>query len=337
MCDKKRLQTHYERLTATGGGQGVGVGWVGGCVKGVKLGEEACADATLEAIRDGLGPVLFHTRIATSGAVDDYYCHPFPVGADGWLIHNGCWDHEQARWSLLGGGADVDEVVCANDSQTAALLVECFGEKALYMIDSGVFVVQQGGVVNVYVLSGDFAGWKDEEGNWWYASSPPSWAIEPQTFTRGTVAELRADGPVIKFGKLSTFLPPTVYKTTGLYGGKSMGPITVGEFEKLVDRGKKKKKNRWLADEYDDTDDYFKNDFSGHTSDDPVTCLPMPDPFDVYNEVGKIADDAMEKAISGEPLTTTEQQALWELYEMTEEDFGYTPKKKDDGDDGCTV
>jgi hypothetical protein len=56
--------------------------------KGVTLSPAACAAGWYEGVMRGASELLFHTRIASAGAVCDALCHPFIHGLTG-LAHNG--------------------------------------------------------------------------------------------------------------------------------------------------------------------------------------------------------------------------------------------------------
>ncbi|MGY1753695.1 hypothetical protein [Blastococcus sp. SYSU D01042] len=62
-----------------------------------------------------------HTRMATESAVTPAHCHPFSVGADQCLVHNGSFaNHATIRRELKAGGAVFDS---DNDSEVGARFV----------------------------------------------------------------------------------------------------------------------------------------------------------------------------------------------------------------------
>ncbi|MBN1093411.1 hypothetical protein JKP75_13085 [Blastococcus sp. TML/M2B] len=62
-----------------------------------------------------------HTRMATESAVTPAHCHPFSVGADQCLVHNGSFaNHATIRRELVAGGAVFDS---DNDSEVGARFV----------------------------------------------------------------------------------------------------------------------------------------------------------------------------------------------------------------------
>jgi glutamate synthase domain-containing protein 1 len=64
---------------------------------------------------------LAHTRMATESAVTPAHCHPFSVGTDQCLVHNGSFaNHATIRRELVAGGAVFDS---DNDSEVGARFV----------------------------------------------------------------------------------------------------------------------------------------------------------------------------------------------------------------------
>lgn len=62
-----------------------------------------------------------HTRMATESAVTPAHCHPFSVGSDQCLVHNGSFaNHATIRRELVAGGAVFDS---DNDSEVGARFV----------------------------------------------------------------------------------------------------------------------------------------------------------------------------------------------------------------------
>lgn len=62
-----------------------------------------------------------HTRMATESAVTPAHCHPFSVGTDQCLVHNGSFaNHATIRRELVAGGAVFDS---DNDSEVGARFV----------------------------------------------------------------------------------------------------------------------------------------------------------------------------------------------------------------------
>jgi methylamine---glutamate N-methyltransferase subunit A len=62
-----------------------------------------------------------HTRMATESAVTPAHCHPFSVGADQCLVHNGSFaNHATIRRELVAGGTVFDS---DNDSEVGARFV----------------------------------------------------------------------------------------------------------------------------------------------------------------------------------------------------------------------
>lgn len=64
---------------------------------------------------------LAHTRMATESAITPAGCHPFSVGPDQCLVHNGSFaNHATIRRELVAGGAEFDS---ENDSEVGARFV----------------------------------------------------------------------------------------------------------------------------------------------------------------------------------------------------------------------
>ena len=159
----------FAELEKAQGGDGNGVAWGGDAVKGSELTVEAAANVAASVD----SPVLFHTRMASSGGVADSLCHPFETDY-GWLAHNGIWTGwKAAMWSLAGMGVDIPKEV--SDTWVMAQLVNLHGPSILAHADTGVWMLlAEDHTCTVYVLSGDLEiGWVN--GSLIAASSIPPW------------------------------------------------------------------------------------------------------------------------------------------------------------------
>jgi hypothetical protein len=226
--DKGDLFTHLERRM---GGHGNGVAWFDEAgepkiVKGVQLSVADCVQLVEES---GSQDAIFHTRLASMGSKIDDNCHPFHYG-DAVTCHNGTWSRAaDMKWNLLTGNVMTAERLATSftDSEVIASLVGKFGFSAAEMVGSGVILSLYDGFAKVCVY-GSFEG-VELDGRWWYASDFPTWitkhADKYVDFKRGTIAELRIDGPVIEKGGLLDFKKkPPVSANPGNGSGNSVVP-----------------------------------------------------------------------------------------------------------------
>ncbi|NEK57894.1 glutamine amidotransferase [Geodermatophilus sabuli] len=97
----------------TGAGEEVAV------LKGVGHPQSLAAEFGLPAAQGWQG--VAHTRMATESAVTPAHCHPFSVGTDQCLVHNGSFaNHATIRRELRAAGAAFDS---DNDSEVGARFV----------------------------------------------------------------------------------------------------------------------------------------------------------------------------------------------------------------------
>lgn len=142
------------------------------------------------------GPVLFHTRRATSGGICNALCQPF-VNNGTALVHNGIWmDWGDAGMELILQG-HLDASVPINDSLAAATLAANHGRYALEAIDSGVFVVMALDGAWLHLRQGFFR-WCESMGV--YASDFPKAWPPAKSFGDDAIAYLGEDGPEFECG-----------------------------------------------------------------------------------------------------------------------------------------
>jgi glutamate synthase domain-containing protein 1 len=88
-------------------------------LKGVGHPQVLAAEFGLAAAQGWQG--VAHTRMATESAVTPAHCHPFSVGPDQCLVHNGSFaNHATIRRELQAGGVEFDS---DNDSEVGARFV----------------------------------------------------------------------------------------------------------------------------------------------------------------------------------------------------------------------
>lgn len=142
------------------------------------------------------GPVLFHTRRATTGGICNALCQPF-VGNGTALVHNGIWRgwDGPAMELILQGSLDANAPI--NDSLAAAALVANYGRYTLEAISSGVFVVMTTKGAWLHLRSGTFKYCEDMG---IYASDfPKGWPVA-RSFGDDAIAFLGEDGPTFECG-----------------------------------------------------------------------------------------------------------------------------------------
>ena len=142
------------------------------------------------------GPVLFHTRRATTGGICDALCQPFMYNGTA-LVHNGIWRgwDGPAMELILQGTLDGNAPI--NDSLVAAALAANYGRYTLEAIDTGVFVVMTAEGAWLHLRSGTFK-YCEEMGV--YASDfPRSWPV-PRSLGDDAIAFLGEDGPTFECG-----------------------------------------------------------------------------------------------------------------------------------------
>jgi amidophosphoribosyltransferase len=105
--------------TALPGGVVVGFGEDLAVLKGVGHPQALAAEFGLAAAQGWQG--VAHTRMATESAVTPVGCHPFSVGPDQCLVHNGSFaNHATIRRELTAAGMEFDS---ENDSEVGARFV----------------------------------------------------------------------------------------------------------------------------------------------------------------------------------------------------------------------
>jgi len=105
--------------TALPDGVGVGFGEDLAVLKGVGHPQALAAEFGLAAAQGWQG--VAHTRMATESAVTPEGCHPFSVGPDQCLVHNGSFaNHATIRRELTAAGMEFDS---ENDSEVGARFV----------------------------------------------------------------------------------------------------------------------------------------------------------------------------------------------------------------------
>jgi methylamine---glutamate N-methyltransferase subunit A len=105
--------------TALPGGVVVGFGEDLAVLKGVGHPQALAAEFGLAAAQGWQG--VAHTRMATESAVTPAHCHPFSVGPDQCLVHNGSFaNHATIRRELTAAGMEFDS---ENDSEVGARFV----------------------------------------------------------------------------------------------------------------------------------------------------------------------------------------------------------------------
>ena len=122
---------------------GVGMAWVEKAAKKVLFEKGITVQQAFEWSQDIDGPVIYHFRIASVGAVDDRLCHPFPISPQsplglsgktpvGVLFHNGTWyDWEnQLLEATLNAKSDMPPGVWS-DTRAAAICIGLEGVKAI--------------------------------------------------------------------------------------------------------------------------------------------------------------------------------------------------------------
>jgi methylamine---glutamate N-methyltransferase subunit A len=107
------VRTALPNLLVIGSGEEVAV------LKGVGHPQLLAAEFGLVQAQGWQG--VAHTRMATESAVTPAHCHPFSVGTDQCLVHNGSFaNHATIRRELVAGGAVFDS---DNDSEVGARFV----------------------------------------------------------------------------------------------------------------------------------------------------------------------------------------------------------------------
>ena len=107
------VRTALPDLLVIGSGEEVAV------LKGVGHPQLLAAEFGLAQAQGWQG--VAHTRMATESAVTPAHCHPFSVGTDQCLVHNGSFaNHATIRRELVAGGAVFDS---DNDSEVGARFV----------------------------------------------------------------------------------------------------------------------------------------------------------------------------------------------------------------------
>jgi amidophosphoribosyltransferase len=107
------VRTALPDLLVIGSGEEVAV------LKGVGHPQALAAEFGLAQAQGWQG--VAHTRMATESAVTPAHCHPFSVGTDQCLVHNGSFaNHATIRRELKAGGAVFDS---DNDSEVGARFV----------------------------------------------------------------------------------------------------------------------------------------------------------------------------------------------------------------------
>lgn len=187
----------FSYLEKSVGGDGNGLATViDGSIKvfkGVRLDVKVLARIAAHAE----GPVLFHTRRATTGGICNALCQPFVDNGTA-LVHNGIWRgwDGPAMELILQGSLDANAPI--NDSLAAATLVANYGRYTLEAINSGVFVVMRRKGAWLHLRQGTFK-YCEELGV--YASDFPKtgWPIA-RSFGDDVVAYLGEDGPMFECG-----------------------------------------------------------------------------------------------------------------------------------------
>ena len=170
-----KLLDHLEKAQ---GGAGNGFGWfdsegIGQIQKGVKLKNE-----TLNEITPAESMILYHTRVASAGDINDSNTQPF-FTLDGKknrviMCHNGTWSahSDYKKILLMAGSITVKEYKEWSDTRLMAWLMEHQGADRLALPDTGVWVLHYGKYSIVHVKSGDFSAYKLGK-KWVYASEFP--------------------------------------------------------------------------------------------------------------------------------------------------------------------
>lgn len=142
-----------------------------------------------------VGPVLFHTRLASSGGVMDALCQP--IIQDGVAFaHNGTWHGwpSVAQELIFAGKLNANYPI--NDSVTAAAMAIEYGRYSLETIKAGVFVLMEDGVAKLHLRTGVFR-WSRELGI--YASDFET-GVDSESIADNSIATLCPDGPEFECG-----------------------------------------------------------------------------------------------------------------------------------------
>jgi amidophosphoribosyltransferase len=108
-----RVRTQLPEAVVIGFGQDVAV------LKGVGHPRVLAEEFGLRGVQGW--QAVGHTRMATESAVTPAHCHPFSVGPDQCLVHNGSFsNHASIRRELIAAGTDFDS---DNDSEVGARFV----------------------------------------------------------------------------------------------------------------------------------------------------------------------------------------------------------------------
>lgn len=186
----------YLEQSMGGEGNGLALTWPDNTIEAFKGLDDTVEELAMIA-KCSSGPILFHTRRATSGGVCDALCQPFVIG-DMAFAHNGIWgDWDDVAIELLIQG-DMDGNKPINDSLTAAAFVAKYGRYALEAISLGVFVVMKPDGTWLHLRAGSFAYCPDLG---IYASAFPKkdWP-RSKDIAIDSIALLTADGPEFQCG-----------------------------------------------------------------------------------------------------------------------------------------
>jgi len=164
----------FDGLVKSNGGSGNGLAYHDKeglkIIKGVHLG----VDNIISSVDpdDIVEPYcMFHSRIPSKGGITDGNCHPFDIGEDRALCHNGTWvsSTDWARQMVIADKMTIAEFKDYSDSRIMSILVKLKGLDALELPDHGVWMVLGKKDSYVYYHSGDFEI-ANIGGVYWYAS-----------------------------------------------------------------------------------------------------------------------------------------------------------------------
>ncbi|HID44025.1 MAG TPA: hypothetical protein EYP30_09710 [Archaeoglobaceae archaeon] len=227
-----QLAKIFQFLDSQGGGTGSGIGWYDQngdpqVIKGMAYSPSQLARKTRSFLKESKSGVIYHTRIPTSGAAIDYYCHPFVTPS--WIsCFNGTWgDFDEVKLQVLIAskfnpiGIESKRIIDANDADMIAILIEILGLEAVELIPSGVILaMREDGKVFVRSNWEGFEVVEFEDGDLLFASQFPN---DPEkffqrkvkshlAFVEGTIAEI-SNGIDIIEGELRTPYPQKRFRS----------------------------------------------------------------------------------------------------------------------------
>jgi len=233
IMSKEEMEKLLDFLEKKNGGHGNGIGGfindMPMVIKGIKITTQVMADLIVK--RGWTNGVIFHSRMASKGSINDENCHPF--GYNGSITcHNGHWmDSREVKWHMLFNGLmDTGKISDCTDSEIIACLVGRYGFEVTKLVSSGVILTITKDKVMVNV-NGDFEAVRI--GNkWLYASEFPEdfKCDEHMEFKSGTIAVLRVDGYDVLEGEVAKYEKPTYYNNVNIgkiWNGYNYCPVSV--------------------------------------------------------------------------------------------------------------